>query len=53
MREDRPLSIRMIAKMVVANKERVKQIFKAELNITKAYAKMIPKNFTPKQMSSM
>lgn len=49
VREDRRMSIRMIAETVNADKETVRKILHDELNMNKVCAKLVPKNLTPDQ----
>ncbi len=46
---DRRMSIWMIAETVNANKETVRKILHAELNMKKVCAKLVTKNFTSDQ----
>ena len=49
VRNDRRLSIRMIAEMVHIDKETVRQILHDNLNMTKVCAKVVPRLLTPDQ----
>ncbi|KAG5324165.1 SETMR methyltransferase, partial [Acromyrmex heyeri] len=49
VREDRRMSIRMIAETVNADKETIRKILHDELNMKKVCAKLVPKNLTPEQ----